>query len=761
MTTEPHPAAAKDLHKSNRIAQVALSIVLLGANLFAFNWLVADTPVFRFDLTEDREYSLTSVTRDLVSELDEELYLYGYFSSKNFNKLEPLIPEIRDMMEEYSVLSGGKIRVVFGDPREDESLEIEAKERFDVNPRPFQNVDKYEAGIVNAYFHIVVAYGDQYVRYNAEELVEVEVDPDNEGWRLRLRNLEYDLTKAIKKVLYGFQSVEALFADLEKDVEVISWISDAALLPQDSREIPGYLAEVCDELEEKGGDKFAYRAEPAPTDPAAQEALFREYGVRPFRTSFFETETFYCSAVLRFGGAVEPLYLVEQTSQAGVRESILSSIRRLAPGFVKTIGIHRPGPSIPPEIARQMGRPPERPDYELLTETVRRDQTVQQVDLSVPVDAQVDVLFVLGPEDLGEEEVFHIDQYLMRGGKVVLALDRYALDAENSRERLEIREIENPALSAWLAHMGIVAGEELLLDDRNTPFIIPVPRRVGGLTIEEYLDVDYPWFPRATQSSMADHPAVSRLESLYLYWPSALALDEERLGELEATRLVRSSNRSWTTRNRDVNPVMDDLTGGERFYDVPSDTESHTLAVTLTGSFDSYYTEHAPPGDVAPEDDEPDDGDSAESPDEEGAESGAEAEGGEADDGAEDDGAEEAAGRPGFLTRSPETRLAVIADAELFSERFAAMVRRPQPELESNLQFALNLVDWAIEDADMIRIRSRGATARPLELDDDTRTGWIEALNYAVPLAVILAIGIWQFLARRNRRPMELVGTSP
>ncbi len=452
--TNAAPAGGTSLGRSSRILEVALSILLLGGNLLAFNWLVADTPIFRFDLTEDREYSLTPVTRDLVSELDEELYFYGYFSKKNFNKLEPLIPEIRDMMEEYSVLSGGKIRVVFGDPREDESLELEAKTRFDVTPRPFRNVEKYEAGIVNAYFHIVVAYGDQYVRYDAEELVETEVDPDNEGWTLRLRNLEYDLTKAIKKVLYGFQSVEALFADLEDEVEVISWISDAALLPDESREVPGYLLDVCEELEQKGGDRFSYRSEAGPTDPGAQEALFREYGVRPFRVSFFGSETFYCSAVLRFGDSVEPLYLLEQSSAAGVRESILSSVRRLAPGFVKTIGIHRPGPSIPPEIAQQMGRPPEIPDYELLTATVRRDQAVQPVDLAVPVESRVDVLFVLGPEELSEEEVYNLDQYLMRGGRVVIALDRFALDAENSRTRLQIREIENPALASWLGHIG-------------------------------------------------------------------------------------------------------------------------------------------------------------------------------------------------------------------------------------------------------------------------------------------------------------------
>ncbi len=204
-----------------------------------------------------------------------------------------------------------------------------------------------------------------------------------------------------------------------------------------------------------------------------------------------------------------------------------------------------------------------------------------------------------------------------------------------------------------------------------------------------------------------------------------------------------------------VNPVLDELVGKNRFYSVPSDAESQVVAVAMAGSFESYYTENAPPGDVEPEAEA--DPDSDEDSDEEGADDG-DADG--SGDDAEDAGDEaEATGRPGFLTRSPETRLTVIGDAELFSERFFRMVRRPQAELESNLQFALNLVDWSLEDADMISIRSRGAIARPLEIDD-VRTGWIEALNYLVPLAAIIAIGVVQFLGRRNRRPMTLVGTS-
>ena len=93
---------------------------------------------------------------------------------------------------------------------------------------PFRLESKYESGIVNAFFALVVKYGDQYVRYGFEDLIRVDPTPDGDI-DVRLRNLEYDLTRAIKKVVYGFRSAGELFErvergelELEADVDVTS-----------------------------------------------------------------------------------------------------------------------------------------------------------------------------------------------------------------------------------------------------------------------------------------------------------------------------------------------------------------------------------------------------------------------------------------------------------------------------------------------------------------------------------------------------------
>jgi hypothetical protein len=326
--------------------------------------------------------------------------------------------------------------------------------------------------------------------------------------------------------------------------------------------------------------------------------------------------------------------------------------------------------------------------------------------------------------------------------------------------QIGVREIENGPLHRWLDHLGVSVRGEMVEDDRNAPYVIPHRQRVGAIEIETLEEVPYPWFVEAAGDGLAsDHPAVSRLEGIALYWASPVELGGREAGEEaagsgpEATELVRSSPRSWTSPSTVVMPpasVLESEGGARRWYAIPRETERHTLAAALVGSFESYFAEHAPPGEEAPEDET-----GVESAEEGGDEETADA----AEDGGESEGAapesESDAPRKAFLTRSPETRLVVIGDAELFSERTASMTARTQAEFEGNLVFAQNLVDWAVLDNDMIQIRSRGATARPLDLERYP-PGWVEGLAYAVPCALVLLIGMVRFVRRRNRKPVAL-----
>ena len=69
-----------------------------------------------------------------------------------------------------------------------------------------------------------------------------------------------------------------------------------------------------------------------------------------------------------------------------------------------------------------------------------------------------------------------------------------------------------------------------------------------------------------------------------------------------------------------------------------------------------------------------------------------------------------------------------------------------------NLSFFMNIVDWLAQDEDLIQIRTRNVTARPLK---DVSTGTKQFVKYAnilgPPILVIL-LGIVIWVMRRGRK---------
>jgi ABC-2 type transport system permease protein len=162
---------------------------------------------------------------------------------------------------------------------------------------------------------------------------------------------------------------------------------------------------------------------------------------------------------------------------------------------------------------------------------------------------------------------------------------------------------------------------------------------------------------------------------------------------------------------------------------VEGETGSRTLAVAVRGSFESFFKGKASPFEEA------------------GAT-------------AAESGAPDPVEQPlGTIESSPESaRLVVIGSSEFVDDVVLDISARLSADRYLNsLQLIQNAVDWAVEDEDLLSIRSRGTFARLLKpLDTDEQSLW-EGLNYGLALAALLAIGAIWYLSRRNEQPMALV----
>jgi ABC-2 type transport system permease protein len=268
------------------------------------------------------------------------------------------------------------------------------------------------------------------------------------------------------------------------------------------------------------------------------------------------------------------------------------------------------------------------------------------------------------------------------------------------------------------------------MDPRNEPFPMQVQRQAGEITVFEIQQINYPFFVDVRQDSMAkDSPIVSNLPAVTLQWASAVEVDEAANEGREVVVLLQSTSASWLHSGTNVNP--DQATYGELGFPVEGEQKAWPLAVSVKGSFDSYFQDRPSP---FQEGQEPEAG-------EEGAGEG-EAEG------------------PflGTIDASPESsRLVVVGSSEFLNDLVLDISRNiSQDRYLYNLQLVQNAVDWTVEDEDLLSIRSRGTYARLLrDLDEQEQAFW-EGVNYAVALLGLLALGVVWNVRQRSEEPIEL-----
>ncbi|MAF10042.1 ABC transporter permease [Candidatus Poribacteria bacterium] len=705
-----------------------IGILLAALNLVFLNLWLHPLYGLRADLTEQREYSLSDTTRQLTGALPEPLVIRAYMSDKTHPLLEPLKPQIADMLKEYEINSKGLISTEVVDPSTDPDLEEEATQTYGIRPTPFMDEGRYQSTVINSYFDILVRYGDQHTLVGFQDMIEIERRRDG-SMDIRLRNLEYDLTRAIKKVVFGFQSVDAVLAALESPATFTLFVTPNTL-PATLAEAETTIRTVAEGIAEKSGGKFRFRV----VDPddansgVTREAVFTQYGLRAIPTALFSTESYYLGMALDVGTQRQAFYSPGDLTEASVRTAIESSLKRTSTGFLKVVGIWKPPNTPKPGPFGQ----PQQPfaAFDMIAQQLRSDYTVRDVDLaSGQVDADIDVLLVIAPQELDDKKRFAIDQFLMRGGSVVAAAGNYTVEPEPFTGSLSIKPVSG-GIRDMLAAYGVDITESLVMDPQNEPFPLTVTRDMGGFQMREIQRVNYPYFVDVRPDGMDKaNPITANLPATTIYWASPIALDAAKNAERETGVLLKSTAAAWTTTDTAAQP--DFTLYPQAGFHVGTDKAQHALAVAVKGSFESYFKDKPSPflEDAA---DEPD---------------------------PEDPTAEQSGPTPvGVLESSPDSsRLVVVSSAEFVNDpilRLSSVGTRDR--YLNNLQFLQNAIDWSVEDVDLLSIRSRGTHARVLDpMDDGGQTFW-EVLNYAIALAALAAIGAVWYLRRRHEKPMTL-----
>ncbi len=694
-----------------------VAVALLAANLAMLNaWLFPFSNI-RLDLTDEGQFSLSEATVNVVNDLDEPLVIRAYISERTHPLLAPLAPNVEDLMGEYEVASRGMIKAEVIDPRNDEAVEREANQIYGIRPVPFRITDRYETSVVNSYFDILVRYGDQFVTLSFNDLIEVEPRPDRAP-DVRLRNLEFDLTKSIKRVVSGFQSLDLVLGSLAEPIRLTAYVTPETM-PESLREVVQRMETVGADVQGSSGGGLVFQVlDPDdPTSGVTRRSLQEVYGLTPYPVSFFSRDSYYLHMVLDTGQENMLIYPSEEMTEADIRSSIDSAIRQLVPGFLKTVGLWVPHQNQNQPAAGD--QPRSISSWNLVYEHLAQNYDVSVVDLSEGrVPSNVDVLVVIAPQDMTDKERFAIDQFLMRGGSTVIAAGRYMLSPLLIAGILAVDETES-GLDDMLASYGVSVGDKLVMDPQNEPLPAQVERNVGGFRVREIQRVDYPLFVDVRRDGMAkESPITADLPAVTLHWTTALEVDQAGNESREVVALLRSTDQSWLSRSANVEPDKENFP--EFGFPVEEERQPAVLAVSIRGSLDSFFK--GKPSPLAAE------------------------------------GEGQATEGQAFIETSPDsTRLLVVGSGAFLDDVALSFSRSLSADRYLfNLQFLQNTVDWLAEDEELLSLRSQGTYTRLLKpLDEREQTLW-EALNYAVALIAVVALGGTWAVKQRSERPMEL-----
>jgi ABC-2 type transport system permease protein len=357
-----------------------------------------------------------------------------------------------------------------------------------------------------------------------------------------------------------------------------------------------------------------------------------------------------------------------------------------------------------------------------------QDYMVQSLDLSTgQVPPEVDVLVLVSPQDLDDKARYAIDQYLMRGGAVVVATSNYMLTYDPYTGSLALQPIQG-GINDLLETYGVKIDKPLVMDQQNEPFPMPVERQVNGMAIREIQALNYPFFADIRADGMdRTSPIVSKLSAVTLNWPSPVVADAAKNQGRQVTTLLKSSPNSWLRTDPNINPDLVKYPGVG--FPVEGQMASQPLAVAVRGAFPSFFAGKPSPlaqpiPTAAPNQPTP----------------------------------APVAQVGGAIESSPESaRLVVVGSADFLTDAiFQVSSSLGADRYLNSLQLAQNAVDWSAEDLDLLGIRARGTIARVLKPLTAGQERFWEGLNYGLALLALISIGVIWRIWRRREKPMTL-----
>lgn len=484
-----------------------------------------------------------------------------------------------------------------------------------------------------------------------------------------------------------------------------------------------YVRELLQEYVNLSGGKLTLEIiDPRPFSDEEEQAL--AYGIQKFPISESENFFFGLAAVSEYGKE-SAITFFEPERQEFVEYDISRLLVRLSQRDRRTVGVLSPlevmGSDTSPYMMQMLqlqGRQPSGP-WTIITHLREQYEVVPVSPDAETIGADIDFLMVVHPKHLSPPTLYAIDQYVMRGGKLVVFQDPFCIadqplqDPQNPLAGMDYDASSNlnPLLEKWGVSMDVKA----IAADPKLAIIAQTRRDLPPSPIPVFLQI--------TGEQVNDNEVVvGKLHDLKYIFGGVLKKAEGVKTEVTPLVFTSAQGGTWTpTSNFELRmPDTDVMMRGLK----PSATPE-MLAARISGVLPSAFPEGAPTVDESEE----------------------EAEDGEAEDEATADVDDAPAGEH-LKQSTAEAAVIVVADVDLITDNFAYQrAFFGTAQVNDNSTLLLNAIDFLGGSGDLIAIRSRGRFNRPFTTIDA-----IEKEAEKATAAEVEAINgrIQQFQARLN-----------
>jgi ABC-type uncharacterized transport system involved in gliding motility auxiliary subunit len=451
----------------------------------------------------------------------------------------------------------------------------------------------------------------------------------------------YTLSDGTRRILRG----------LEAPVKVRLYLSQGESVPVPLRGFAQRVEDLVREFKNAAGDKvIVERLDPKPDSEIEDSAQLD--GIEP--QQLVSGEQFYLGIAVSQLDRKQAIPAISPQRERLLEYDLVRAIARVGSPARPKIGLMAGLPVLGEKFnpfTRQSSEP------WVLANELKRDFDVQEVPLMAKeIDKDLNVLLVIHPREVPPQTEYALDQFVMRGGKLIAFVDPYAYFDQGPQMPGVPPQPSSSTLPTLFKAWGVSMDPGKVVSDvvfgsgggaRYTPTVLSLNRTA---------------FNR-------DDIVTSQIETLLYAFGGAF--DLKLPDPLKASALVQSSPNAMLVDNQNATKSGDEATRGFK----PSGT-AMPLAVRLSGKFNTAFPEGLK------EKDKP------------------------------------VAGTPA-LRESADNSVIIVADVDLLADGAAVDVqevfgRRIVVPSNGNLAFALGMVEQFAAGNDLISLRSRAAAFRPL-----------------------------------------------